>query len=201
MTRIPQLREDDPLTPPEAREFLDKVERTMGEVFNALRLLANHPAQAKALIEFVKAVRYRNTLTPALTELHDGIGRQSLPLLNSPPHGARLERRFHLREAASSRDDHLPDGVYSRAEAAVIRYAQRSTRGLAIDCATYRSLTEHFSTPQIIDICLNVGLSQITNRFNATFLPDVDQAFMRSNEEAYAEMGGPPVEYPPKPAE
>jgi len=57
------------LTPPQAREFLRTAETTMGEVFNALRLLANHPQQAKALIDFVKAVRYRNTLTPALTEL------------------------------------------------------------------------------------------------------------------------------------
>jgi hypothetical protein len=63
------------------------------------------------------------------------------------------------------------------------------------------ALAEHFSTPQIIDICLNVGLSQITNRFNATFLPDVDEAFTTSNDAAYAGMGGPPVDYPPKPAE
>jgi alkylhydroperoxidase family enzyme len=69
MARIPQLREDDPLTPPEAREFLHTVESAIGEVFNALRLLANHPQQARALIDFVKAIRYRNTLTPALTEL------------------------------------------------------------------------------------------------------------------------------------
>jgi alkylhydroperoxidase family enzyme len=69
MARIPQLREDDSLTPPEAREFLHTVGSTMGEVFNALRLLANHPQQAKALVDFVKTVRYRNTLTPALTEL------------------------------------------------------------------------------------------------------------------------------------
>jgi alkylhydroperoxidase family enzyme len=69
MARIPQLRADDPSTPPEAREFLHTAESTMGEVFNALRLLANHPQQARVLIDFVKAVRYRNTLTPALTEL------------------------------------------------------------------------------------------------------------------------------------
>ena len=83
----------------------------------------------------------------------------------------------------------------------MIKYAQRSTRGLAIDASTYRVLAEHFSTPQIIDICLNVGLSQITNRFNATFLPDVDENFTRSNQEAYADMAEPPLEYPLKPVE
>jgi alkylhydroperoxidase family enzyme len=69
MARIPQLREDDSMTPPEAREFFHWVGSTMGEVFNSLRLLANHPRQAKALVDFVKAVRHRNTLTPAVTEL------------------------------------------------------------------------------------------------------------------------------------
>ena len=109
--------------------------------------------------------------------------------------GLTYEKLRHLG------DDPLPDGVYSPAEAAVIRYAQRSTRGLAIDAATYRALAEHFSTPQIIDICLNVGLSQITNRFNATFLPDVDENFLTANEQAYAGMAGPPLAYPSKPAE
>ncbi|HET7343743.1 MAG TPA: carboxymuconolactone decarboxylase family protein [Methylomirabilota bacterium] len=69
MARIPRLHEDDPATPAAAREFLQTAQRTMGKVFNTLRLLANHPQQAAALLEFVKAVRYRNTLTPALTEL------------------------------------------------------------------------------------------------------------------------------------
>ncbi len=109
--------------------------------------------------------------------------------------GLSYEKLRHLA------DDPLPDGVYTPAEAAVVRYAQRSTRGLAIDAETYRALAEHFSTQQIIDICLNVGLSQITNRFNATFLPDVDESFRRSNEAAYAGMGGPPLVYPSKPAE
>jgi alkylhydroperoxidase family enzyme len=109
--------------------------------------------------------------------------------------GLTYEKLRHLG------DDPLPHGVYSPAEAAVIKYAQRSTRGLAIDASTYRALAEHFSAPQIIDICLNVGLSQITNRFNATFLPDVDEIFMTSNQAAYANMAGPPLEYPPKPGE
>jgi alkylhydroperoxidase family enzyme len=69
MARIPTMREDDPGTPPEAQEFLKRVEGGLGEVFNAVRLLANHPQQANALIDFVRSVRYHNSLTPTLTEL------------------------------------------------------------------------------------------------------------------------------------
>jgi len=69
MARIPAIREDDPATAPDARDFLKRVEGGFGEVFNAVRLLANHPRQANALIDFVRSVRYHNCLTPTLTEL------------------------------------------------------------------------------------------------------------------------------------
>ncbi len=69
MARIPIVREDDPAAPPEAREYLKRVEGGLGEVFNAVRVLANHPRQANALLDFVRSVRQRNGLTPTLTEL------------------------------------------------------------------------------------------------------------------------------------
>ncbi len=45
------------------------MEGGLGEVFNSVRLLANHPQQANALIDFVRSVRQRNSLGPTLTEL------------------------------------------------------------------------------------------------------------------------------------
>lgn len=81
-------------------------------------------------------------------------------------------------------DDPLPDGVYSEAEAAVVRYAQRSTKMQRTDDATYQALAKHFSVQQIIEICLNVGLAQMTNRFNATFLSDVDDYILKANKRA-----------------
>jgi hypothetical protein len=71
-------------------------------------------------------------------------------------------------------DDPLPDGVYDPAEAAIVRYAQKSTRLEPIDDATYNALAAHFSVPQIMDITLTVGLSNMVNRFHATFRTDVD---------------------------
>jgi alkylhydroperoxidase family enzyme len=68
----------------------------------------------------------------------------------------------------------LPEGVYEPAEAAIIRYARKSTRLEPIDDATYGALAAHFNTQQIIDICMTVGLSNLVNRFHATFRTDVD---------------------------
>ncbi len=44
----------------------------------------------------------------------------------------------------------------------------------AIDDGTYSALTDHFNTRQIIETCLTVGLSNMVNRFHATFLTDLD---------------------------
>ncbi|MGB7302099.1 MAG: hypothetical protein WA888_15565 [Burkholderiaceae bacterium] len=71
-------------------------------------------------------------------------------------------------------DDPLPDGIYSDAQAAIIRYAAKSTRLEPIDDVTYGNLEKHFSKQQIIDLCLTVGMSNVINRFHATFQTDVD---------------------------
>ena len=71
-------------------------------------------------------------------------------------------------------DDPLPDDVYSDEEAAIVRYSQRSTRMQPIDDATYQALAAHFDIPQLIELCFTVGLSNMVNRFHATFLTDLD---------------------------
>jgi alkylhydroperoxidase family enzyme len=71
-------------------------------------------------------------------------------------------------------DDPLPEDLYAPDEAAIVRYSQRSTMMLAIDDATYDALAEHFGTKEIIEICFTVGLSNVVNRFHATFLTDLD---------------------------
>ena len=96
-------------------------------------------------------------------------------------------------------DDPLPDGVYDEPQSAIVRYAQKSTRLQPIDDKTYGDLAAHFSNPQIMDICLTVGLSNMVNRFHATFQTDVDQATLEAVEEgdAIAGMCAIPIPKPP----
>ena len=72
-------------------------------------------------------------------------------------------------------DDPLPEGVYEDSEAAIVRYAQVSTKSIVIDQDIYDELTKHFSIQQIMELLLMVGLSGLVNRFHATFLTDVDE--------------------------
>ena len=77
-------------------------------------------------------------------------------------------------------DDPLPDGLYTDEEAAIIRYSQRSTRMEPIDDETYGALAAHFDIREIIEICFTVGLSNVVNRFHATFLTDLDPWTMQA---------------------
>ena len=49
-------------------------------------------------------------------------------------------------------DDPLPEGLYEPDEAAIVRYAQKSTRAETIDDATYAALRDHFDEKQIIEV-------------------------------------------------
>lgn len=90
-------------------------------------------------------------------------------------------------------DDPLPQDVYEPDEAAIVRYAQRLTRMDAIDDTTYGDLADHFNTEQMIDICFTVGLSNMINRFHATFLTEVDP------ETSQALASSCPLPLPPMP--
>lgn len=90
-------------------------------------------------------------------------------------------------------DDPLPAGLYEPDEVALILYARRSTRMDVIDDATYGALADHFSVEQCIEICFTVGLSNMINRFHATFLTEVDP------ETSQALASSCPLPLPPMP--
>jgi len=71
-------------------------------------------------------------------------------------------------------DDPLPDDVYDDAQRAAILYSRRSTRMEPIDDELYAELERHYPTEQIIELCFTVGLSNVVNRFHATFHTDLD---------------------------
>ena len=107
--------------------------------------------------------------------------------------GLSEEQLAHLR------DDPLPEGIYTEAEAAIVRYAQRSTKVITIDDETYQALARHFSTEQILEICLTVGFSNMVNRFHATFLTDLDDSTLAAVEEGDERAGARPLAHPPVP--
>ena len=86
-------------------------------------------------------------------------------------------------------DDPLPEGIYSEAEVAIVRYAQVSTESITINQELYGGLTKHFSTEQVMEIFLMVSMSGLVNRFHATFLTDVDESTLEAVKEGDVQAG------------
>ena len=97
-------------------------------------------------------------------------------------------------------DDPLPPNLYSPAQETIIRYAQKSTRLQPIDDDTYANLSRHFSAQQIIDITLTVGLSNMINRFHATFHTDLDVDTVKEAEAGDVIAGACPIPRPKPPS-
>ncbi|MBM3646703.1 MAG: carboxymuconolactone decarboxylase family protein [Alphaproteobacteria bacterium] len=96
-------------------------------------------------------------------------------------------------------DDALPDGLFPPEQTAIVRYAQKSTRLERIDEETYSALARHFTAEQIVDICLTVGLSNMINRFHATFQTDLDAATTAEAERGDVIAGSCPIPRPKPP--
>ena len=96
-------------------------------------------------------------------------------------------------------DDPLPPGLFADAEAAIVSFAQRSTRDIVIDDETYGALARHYSAQQIVDICLTVGLSNMVNRFHATFQTDLDADTLAAVEAGDAVAGACAIPRPAPP--
>jgi alkylhydroperoxidase family enzyme len=96
-------------------------------------------------------------------------------------------------------DNPLPDGLYAPSQAAIVRYAQKSTSLERIDDQTDGALARHFTPQQIIDICLMVGLSNMVNRLHATFRTDLDAETTAEAERGDVIFGSCPIARPPSP--
>jgi len=69
-----------------------------------------------------------------------------------------------------------PDDVasFDDTDRLVLRYAETSIRGQAIDDELFAKLAAHFGKEELVELAMTVGLAALVNRMHATFRTDVD---------------------------
>lgn len=95
-------------------------------------------------MQFGTVAYFQNSMTPAQRELAYLTASVTNECHSSIPTHVLLGRAAELTEdkLAHLVDDPLPDGLYAPDEAAIVRYAQRSTRMDVIDDRTHGDLAE-----------------------------------------------------------
>jgi len=87
-----------------------------------------------------------------------------------------------------------PADAFSPVEQVVVLYARRLTSGQPIDDDLYAELRRHFTLQQLMELCLTIGISNVINRFHATFHTPLDE---RTRAEVAVD---PPLPLPAEPA-
>ena len=171
--------------PPAMREAMGE-QRPSEVELGILRIMAHRPELALGLMQFNGALRAHRTLPERLMEL------------------VRLRIAFHnqCRSCMAIRyPDALNDGLtedlvcslerpeeaddLTAAERAAIAYADlMATDHHAVSDETFAGLREHFSEPEIVELCLNVAWFVGFGRMAATlnFVEDLPERFRRQGE-------------------
>lgn len=89
-----------------------------------------------------------------------------------------------------------PEGVYTDKEAALVKYARVSSETISIDDELYAEISSHYGTEALMEVWAVVGVSNMINRFHATFHTDVDQEVLDAVEAGDAEFGACPLPAP-----
>ncbi len=92
--------------------------------------------------------------------------------------------------------DPLPDGLFTEREATLVRFAQVSTRDIAIPQDLYDDLARYCTPQEIMEAVFLVGLSGLVNRFHATFLTDVDPETLSALDEGNEPGASCPIPLP-----
>lgn len=112
-----------------------------------------------------------------------------------------LGRSVGLSEAQirHTGSDDPPEGVYSPAQAAIVRYGRQSTKDIHVSDETYKGLAAHYQQDQVMEIWALVGVANMVNRFHATFHTDVDPETLEAVASGNAEAGACPLPMPDSP--
>lgn len=69
-------------------------------------------------------------------------------------------------------DKHNESDAYSDLEKLVLQYAEDLTERVETDERVLQGLKEHLSEQELVELCLMIGLANLTNRFGEAFKPE-----------------------------
>ena len=156
MARVKLLSDTDI---PDQSELLEHIRGARrGRVINIYRLLLHAPPLAAAWFELINAVRWKTGLTGRLREIviiRIGFLTGVQYIINQ--HVPKLAEQEGLsREECEALADG-PAESFSPAERAAVHYADRMTRDIRVDDATFAELQTHFSEKEIVELSVLVG--------------------------------------------
>jgi len=142
----------------EARALIDGMRDLGGEAANIFRTLARHPKLLKRWLVFGNHILAKSTLDPREREIAIlRVGYRCRSIYEWTQH-VRIGRQTGLSDAEIARIGAGPDAAgWSEFDAAILRATDELHDDAMIGDATWKQLSERYSTEQIMDLIFTVG--------------------------------------------
>ena len=159
---------------PEQEKILSQLTQKSGKIANIWKLWSHSPLTLETFMSFYKTLM-KGSLDGKLREL----AYIKTSMLNDCAYCAEahkgVARKIGLTDQQLQEiNNYESSGLFSPVEKLVLKYAEELTRTAKSSNNVVQELKKHLSEEQLVELNLTVGTANLTNRFNMSFMTDLD---------------------------
>ena len=159
---------------PEQEKMLSQVTQKSGKIANIWKLWIHSPLTLETFIMFYKTLM-KSTLDGKLREL----AYIKSSVVNdcaycAEGHKAVARKIGITEEQLQAINDHESSPLFTNLEKLVMKYAEELTKTVKSSEDLMKELKKHLSEEQLVELNLTVGTANLTNRFNMSFMTELD---------------------------
>ena len=159
---------------PEQEKILSQVTQRSGKIANIWKLWCHSPLTLETFMPFYKTLM-KGSLDGKLREL----AYIKASLVNDCAYCAEghksVARKIGVTEQQLQEiNSYESSSLFTPLEKLVLKYAEELTRTVKSSETLIQELRKHLSDEQLVELNLTVGTANLTNRFNMSFMTDLD---------------------------
>ena len=164
MARVPYIEEKDQ---PELAGLIGKVRAgRRGTLINVYKLLLHTPSLAASWLDLISTARFKTTLDGRLREIAIiRVGYLKRTVYVVKQHVPELSMPEGLSQAeCDALADWQKSPFFNARERAALAYADAMTRNIAVADAVFSAIRQHFTTRQIVELTVLIGIYNMHTR-------------------------------------
>jgi uncharacterized peroxidase-related enzyme len=172
MARLPYVEKES--AKPEQEKILSQLTQRSGRIANIWKLWSHSPPTLETFMPFYKTLM-KGTLDGKLREL----AYIKTSVVNDCPYCAEGHKNVARKvgvteEQLEAINSYESSTFFTAVEKLVLRYAEELTKTAKSSNDLIQELKKHLTEEQLIELNLTVGTANLTNRFNMSFMTDMD---------------------------
>jgi len=159
---------------PEQEKILSQLTQKSGKIANIWRLWSHSPLTLETFVMFYKTLM-KSRLDGKLREL----AYIKSSTVNDCTYCAEAHRAVARKigiteEQLQAISDYESSPLFTNLEKLVMKYAEELTKTVKSSEELLKELRKHLSEEELVELNLTVGTANLTNRFNMSFMTDLD---------------------------